>query len=91
MNSYTAKDCDTAYRRGFDQAIAFLMQDCGLSQAQINSFKYKETVAQWRAGAGGFTRDLRNDAPRMNRDEARQFVSFLNSAFWNEQGGLSDA
>ena len=91
MDSYSAAFCDEAYRRGFDQALAFVMQDCGLTQSQITQFRYKEKIAKWRSEARGFTPRLREDPPRMSQDEAKQFVSYLNSAFWNKQGGISDA
>lgn len=91
MDSYTGKGCDKAYRRGFDQAIAFVMQDCGLTQSQINQFRYKEKIAKWRAEARNFTPRLSEHPPRMSQDEAKQFVSYVNSAFWNAQGDESNA
>jgi hypothetical protein len=80
-----------AYRRGFDHAVEYLLMDCGLPPEQIMSLQYKQKIALWRAGARGFTYDLRNDAPRMTADEAKQIVSYMNAAFWNAQGDQSNA
>ena len=91
MDSYSGKDCDTAYRRGFDQAIATLLLDCGVTEEQAEKFGYKKRVAEWRSQAKGFTYDLRKNAPRMTKDETRQLVAYLNSAFWNDQGDESNA
>ena len=91
MNSYTGKDCDTAYRRGFDQAIAILLVDCGVTEEQIEKLLYKKRVAKWRSEAKGWTYELRKNAPRMTKDEATKLVSYMNSGFWDDQGDISDA
>ena len=91
MNSYQSSLCDEAYRRGFDHALAFVMQDCGLTQSQINEFKYKKRVVKWKRELKRTVSKTRTDPPRMSRDEAKQFVSYLNSAFWNEQGDQINA
>ena len=70
-------DAENAYRRGFDQALAFILQDNGAEPHQINELPYKTRVENWRYGREGMSRSRRIEAPRMTQQEAREFRKVL--------------
>jgi hypothetical protein len=78
-------DIDVAYRRGFDQAIAFLLLDAGASQNQINKLLYKKRLAAWRAEGKGWIHDLRQDAPRVTEEEYSEILSCMNCLYMGEE------
>ena len=91
MDETVKQDIDVAYRRGFDQAIAFLLLDAGASQSQINKLLYKKRVAAWRAEGRGWIQDLRQDAPRATEEEYSQMLCCMNSLYMGEGGDVFDA
>lgn len=91
MSSYDGEDTERAYRRGWDQAIHYVMSQCGCSEEQIKKLRYKKAVAYWRSGKGCCGYHMQKVPPKMDFLEARQFVSYLNSGFWDEQGDITNA
>lgn len=91
MDETVKQDIDVAYRRGFDQAIAFLLLDSGATQHQINKLLYKKRVAAWRAEGKGWIHDLRQDAPRMTKAEHKQLIIGLAALYRGEEGDVFGA
>ena len=91
MDDTVKLDIDVAYRRGFDQAIAFLLLDSGAAQHQVNKLLNKKRVAAWRAEGKGWIHDLRQDAPRMTKAEHKQLIIGLAALYRGETEGIFDA
>lgn len=91
MQRDTDTQVDRAYREGFYAAIMSVMFDCRASHEQVENTRYLNKLAGWKIGPSEKTKIGVTIHPRMSRDEARQFVSYINSGFWDDQGDISDA
>ena len=72
---------EKAYRRGFDQALAFLLMDQGATNKDIQDLTYKRRIGNWRHGRKGFDLRKREEAPRMTISEAREVRSVLFTSY----------
>lgn len=82
---------EKAYRLGFAEAVADLMYDCGATPQQVSKFKYWDRITLWAARGGKKTSMGFQVPPRMTKDECKQFVAYLNAAFWDKQGDVNNA
>ena len=72
---------EQAYRRGFDQAIAFLLMDLGLTNKQIQDLFYKKKVGWWRHGRVLYSFKSPDPAPRMDGKEQTEIAKLLLEVF----------
>jgi hypothetical protein len=68
---------ERAYRRGFDQGIAFLLMDLGLPNNVIQECFYKKRVSWWRNYQMCFSLKVPEPAPRMKEDEKAHMREML--------------
>lgn len=60
---------EQAYRRGFDQGVAFVLMDLGLTNKQVQDLFYKKRVRWWRNYQFCYTLKTPDPAPRMREKE----------------------
>lgn len=73
---------DKGYRRGFDQALAFVLYDNGVSNHQVQKLAYKRRVAAWRNGRIKGEGPNGLWPPRMTIQEAQEWrIVLLNGYF----------
>ena len=82
---------EKAYRRGFDQGVAFVLMDIGLPNDLIQSIFYKRKVGWWRHGRMIFSNINRDPAPRMTEKEAAEMRELLLLFLQGEVGSKKDA
>ena len=70
--STAISDEERAYRRGFDQALAFVLMDLGVTNKDVQNLPYKRKIGNWRHGRNGFSLRKREEAPRMTISEKRE-------------------
>ena len=82
---------EKAYRRGFDQGVAFLLMDLGLPNNVIQEHFYKRRVSWWRQGRIIFSNLKRDPGPRMSEKEAADLRELLLLFLQGEPTGKKDA
>lgn len=82
---------EKAYRRGFDQGIAFLLYDIGLSNKQVQEIFYKQKVSDWRHFRMIFRNLYRDPAPRMSDKEKIDMRNLLRQHLLEAQENNQDA
>ena len=70
-------EAEKAYRRGFDQALAFVLYDNGAKNHQVQNLAYKKRVTAWRNGREKGDGPRENDPPRMTMKEAQEWRHIL--------------
>ena len=68
---------EKAYRRGFDQGIAFLLMDIGLTNKLVQEQSYKRRVGWWRHGRVRYSCKKIDPAPRMSEKEAKDLRAVI--------------
>ena len=72
---------EKAYRRGFDQGVAFTLMDLGLTNKQLQDLYYKRKVGDWRHYRAAFSCKTPDPAPRMNDKEKKDIRDLLLEVF----------
>ena len=72
---------EKAYRRGFDQGVAFTLMDLGLTNKQLQDLYYKRKVGDWRHYRAAFSCKTPDPAPRMKDKERKEIRDLLLQAF----------
>ena len=67
---------ESAYRRGFDQAVYFMLKDAGATDKEIHSWTYKQKIEKWRSDGNSF-RMKRVNAPRQNCTDVHNFRDII--------------
>ena len=70
-----------AYRRGFDQGVAFVLMDLGLTNSEVQDLYYKKKVGWWRHGRALYSFKRPDPAPRMNDKEKKDIRDLLLEVF----------
>ena len=70
------RELETAYRRGFDQAIYFMLSDAGATPEEIHGWTYKRKIEAWRS-KGSQLRVKRVNAPRQNCTDVHNFRDII--------------
>ena len=72
---------DRAYRRGYDQGVAFVLMDLGLTNKEVQDLYYKKKVGHWRHGRAAYSFKTPDPAPRMSNKEKKDIRDLLLQAF----------
>ena len=70
------RERESSYRRGFDQAIAFMLYDAGATNSEVQAWTYKRKVAEWRSRANRFQVN-REEAPRQDCHDVHNFRDII--------------
>ena len=68
---------EKAYRRGFDQGVAFVLMDIGLTNKQVQDLQYKRRLGLWRHARSIYRNIKRDPAPRMWASETAELREVL--------------
>ena len=82
---------EKAYRRGFDQGIAYLLYDIGLTNKQVQDIPYKRKVSAWRHFRAIFRNLYRDPAPRMSDQQKIDIRNLLRQHLSEAQENNQDA